>query len=148
MSLQSYIVITEFYKRATGPYPVCVNGGATLTCVVQFVFDDGMAVTLDAVWTRDGFIIDSSTPRHDLIKNSMIPPRVVGVLVKDIEEYNDGTVYTCTVDHAPDYFNSSYHLFVSGMDVFTIFNNMFCTYIGLHTKTSFWFVISNIYLRQ
>jgi len=108
-----------------------VNGGATLTCIVQFVFDDGMAVTLDAVWKRNGFIIDSLTPHHELIKNSMIPPRIVGVLVKDFEEYDDGTEYTCTVNYAPDYFNSSHYLFVSGMDVCTICDNIlshiFCT---------------------
>ena len=105
-----------FHQQATAPYDICVNGGASLKCIVEFEFYDRMVVTLDAVWKRNGYIVDSLTPRHDLIRNSMVPPRVIGVLIKDIKEYDDGVEYTCTVNHAPDYFNSTVILKVLGMD--------------------------------
>ena len=92
-----------------------------MKCVVQFLFDDGKAATLDAVWERDGQIINGSTPRHVLVRDSMIPARVIGVLVKDIKIEDDGTEYTCTVNHAPDDFNSTVILNVFGKDTCTVF---------------------------
>ncbi|XP_065894540.1 uncharacterized protein [Dysidea avara] len=96
-----------FKLPVTAPDYVCVNRGVLLKCVVQFLFDDGKAATLDAVWERDGDVVNGSTPRHELIRDSMVPPRVIGVLVKDIKEDDDGAEYTCTVSHAPDDFNST-----------------------------------------
>jgi len=104
----------EFFRTATAPKYVCENRAATLDCIVQFVFDDKMVVTLDVVWKRNGNLINDSTPRHVLIRNSMVPPRVVGVLVKEINLDDRRARYTCTVNHPPHYFYSVVTLNVLG----------------------------------
>jgi len=73
-----------FKLPVTAPDYICVNRGVLLKCVVQFLFDDGKAATLNAVWERDGHVINGSTPCHNLVRDSMIPPRIIGVLVKDV----------------------------------------------------------------
>jgi len=120
------------------PDYVCVNKGVLLKCVVQFLFDDGKAATIDAVWERNGDVINASTPRHDLIHDSMVPARVIGVLVKDIKEEDDGTEYTCTVNDAPDDFNSTVVLNVFGMNEFCVK----CLYLLASCKSEY----SAIYL--
>ena len=105
---------SEFFRNATAPKYACENGAATLDCIVQFVFDDEMRVTLNAVWERNGNLINDSTPRHVLIRNSMVPPRVIGVIVKEINSDDQGARYTCTVNHPPHYFYSNVTLNVLG----------------------------------
>ena len=109
-----FILFVEFELRATGPPYVCVGKNAYLKCVVSFIFDDNTSAVIDALWNRNGMIIDATTPHHFLMHSSTKPSRIVGVVVKDVKLYDNKAIYTCTARSAPDNFISSTVLNVHG----------------------------------
>ena len=86
---------------------MCENKSFFLQCIVGFLFDDGQFAVVDAVWKRDGEIIDDTTPGIILIRNFMSPPKVVGVKIK---HFNGPHKYTCTVNSATQYVDSSVYV--------------------------------------
>ena len=101
------LFITDFEEKAFAPHHTCVGNDVHLRCIVAFYFDDGESVVLNSRWKRNGYIVDGSTPRHELIRNNFSPPRVVGIIVKDVTLNDNRAIYTCSVDRAPNDFNSS-----------------------------------------
>jgi len=101
------LLTTDFEKSAFGPLYTCENSDVHLQCVVAFYFDDHISAVLNAEWKRNGYVVDDLSPRHQLIRNNFSPPKVVGIIVKDVTINDDKAVYTCSVDHAPINFNSN-----------------------------------------
>ena len=84
-------------------------------CTVEvFITTIGYAIT-GAVWSRNGSIITDSTPRHTLIRTQHgLQPVVTGLMVDDTTLDDNGTVYSCIADGAPDNFTTNVTLNVVG----------------------------------
>ena len=106
--------IGRFIQEATGPSIVCVGSSVIFNCTVQVVVA-GANVIIDAQWRRDGVIITDSTPGHTVIRTQPgTSPVVTAVMVDNTTLRDNGIVYTCTTDGAPDNFTSNVILNVTG----------------------------------
>ena len=101
---------------AIGSSSVCVRSSQTFNCTVEVYINSGIGfIIVDTVWTRDGVIITDSSPRHTLLRTQYGQRQVVtGLMVNDTTLDDDGAVYSCTIDGAPDDFISNVTLNVVG----------------------------------
>ena len=109
------LFLGRFIQEATGPSIVCEGSSVTFNCTVEIVIDNIVSVLVNAQWRRDGVVITNSTPGHTLIRTQPRgTPLVTGVMVDNTTLDDNGIVYTCTVDGAPDNFTSNVTLNVTG----------------------------------
>ena len=93
---------------------MCVGSSVIFNCTVQVVIS-GFNIIVSAEWRRDGVVITNSTPGHTLIRTQPgLTPIVTAVMVDTITLNDNGVVYTCTLDGAPDNFTSNVILNVTG----------------------------------
>ena len=94
---------------------MCVGSSQTFNCTVE-VFINGIGFAIaSSVWTRDGVVITESTPRYTLLRTQHgLGPVVTGLMVDNTTLDDNGAVYTCTSDGAPDDFTSNVTLNVVG----------------------------------
>ena len=110
------LFLGRFIEEATGPSSVCVGSSVIFNCTVEVVII-GINIIVSAVWRRDGVVITNMTPHHTLIRTqptSRGAPIVTGVMIDNTSLDDNGIVYTCTVDGAPDNFISNVTLNVAG----------------------------------
>ena len=114
--MYSYVQYTfsGFEKPATGPGHVCAYTSVQLHCTVTFTLDGGTVLVRDAAWKVNGTIITHSSPNYVLLKNSNRPSQIVGLQINHAHPQDNGTVYTCTDDLAPDNFTSFAILNITG----------------------------------
>ena len=109
------LLLGRFIQEATGPSSVCVGNSVIFNCTVEFVVSE-TNITVHAQWRRDGVVITDSTPGHTLIRTQPgFSPVVTGVMVDNTTLSDNGIIYTCTADDAPDNFTSNVTLNVTGM---------------------------------
>ena len=106
------LFLGTFIQPATtvGSPSVCVGSSQTFNCTIEVFISRVGFITTSAVWRRDGMNITDSTPRHPLLRtqhgngNGAI---VTGLMVDNTIMDDNGVVYTCTGDGAPDNFTSN-----------------------------------------
>ena len=93
-----------------------MGSNQTFSCTVEVYINSGIgSIIVDATWRRNGDIINDSTPRHTLLRIQYgLRPVVTGLMVNDTTLDDNGTVYSCTTDGAPDDFISNVTLNVVG----------------------------------
>ena len=110
----SYLLLGRFIQRAIGPSSVCVGSSVIFNCTIEIVVS-GINVFIDAQWRRDGVVITNMTPHHTLLQTQPRgTPIVTGVMVDSTTLDDNGIVYTCTAEGAPDDFTSNVTLNVTG----------------------------------
>ena len=110
----SYLLLGRFIQSATGPSSVCVGSSVIFNCTIEIVVA-GSNIFIDAQWRRDGVVITNMTPCHTLLQTQPRGTlRVTGVMVDSTTLDDNGTVYTCTAEDAPDNFTSNVTLNVTG----------------------------------
>ena len=96
---------------------MCVGSSVIFNCTVEVIVA-GTNIIISAQWRRNGdMIITDSTPDHTLIRTQPTGapgPVVTGVMVDATTLDDNGIVYTCTADGAPDNFTSNVTLNVTG----------------------------------
>ena len=112
------ILIGTFIKPATtvGPSTVCVGSSVTFNCTIRTFLSDGLNINMytpNAVWKRNGVMVDTSTLDHTLLPTER-GSRITGLMVTNTTLDDNGTVYTCTATGAPDNFTSSVVLNIAG----------------------------------
>ena len=108
------MLLGRFIQEATGPSIVCVGSSIIFNCTVEIVVG-GANVIVNAQWRRDGVVITDSTPGHTLIRTQPgIISIVTAVMVDNTTLDDNGIVYTCSADGAPDNFTSNVTLNVTG----------------------------------
>ena len=125
------MILGTFIRPATavGSSSVCVGSSVTFNCTAEAFISSGVGfVIASAVWVRDGVIITDSTPRHTLLRTQHgYRPVVTGLTVDNTTLNDNGAVYTCTSDSAPDDFTSNVTLnVVGGMCTSNVC--VYCTY--------------------
>ena len=94
---------------------MCVGSSVTFNCTIQAYIDGVGYIIPNAEWRRDGVYITDSTPRHTLLRTQHERGQVVtGVMVDNATLDDNGIVYTCTANGAPDDFTSNVTLSVVG----------------------------------
>ena len=115
--LFSYLFLGTFIRNATTveSSSVCVGSSQTFNCTIEaFITTIGYAIA-GAVWSRNGSIITDDTPHHTLLRTEHgLQPVVTGLTVDNTTLADNGTVYSCTADDAPDNFTSNVTLNVVG----------------------------------
>ena len=98
-----------------GSSSVCLGSSQIFNCTIEvFLTTVGYAIS-GAVWSRNGSVITDSTPRHTLLRTQHgLHPVVTGLLVDNTILDDDGAMYSCTADGAPDNFISNVTLNVVG----------------------------------
>ena len=112
-----FIITGTFIQPATvlGPSSVCVGSSVIFSCTIQAYIDGFGFIIPNAVWIRDRVEITDSTPRHTLLRTQHEGRQsVTGVMVDSTTLDDNGIVYTCTTDGAPDNFTSNVTLSVVG----------------------------------
>ena len=115
----SYIIyFADFVQPAKLIDPignVCVGTSTKLNCTVQII-PGGVPITVDAEWRRNNVVINNNTPRHTLLETTSEGGTLIttGLRVDDTKLNDNGAVYTCTTNGAPDNFNTSVILNVTG----------------------------------
>ena len=114
-----------FHMRTTGifsqpialPSRLCAGDSAIFNCTVA-VFNPHVGyVVVDSLWRRNGVIITDTTPGHTLLHTGE-PSQITGLMVDNTTLDDDGTVYTCTSEGAPNDFVSTAILNVTeGIDI-------------------------------
>ena len=121
----TYLFLGRFIQEATGPSIVCVGSSVIFNCTVEVVVN-GVNILINAQWRRDGVVITDSTPVHTLIRTQPgTSPIVTAVMVDNTTLSDNGIVYTCTADNAPDNFTSNVILNVTG-GTYVIAIAMYC----------------------
>ena len=112
------LIYRNIFQPATaaGSSSVCVGSSQTFNCTVEVYINSGIgSIIVDAIWSRNGNVITDSTPRHTLIRTQHERgSAVTGLMVDDITLDDDGAVYSCTGDNAPDDFTTNVTLNVVG----------------------------------
>ena len=111
------LFLGTFIQPATtvGSPSVCVGSSQTFNCTVEVSISGIGFITISAVWRRDGVNITDSTPRHTLLRTQHGNGAIVtGLMVDNTMMGDNGVVYTCTADGAPDDFTSNVTLNVVG----------------------------------
>ena len=104
-------IFTAYQRPFVGmPSEACVGDNVTFTCEVLFA-NGGSPVLTTAVIARDGAVIRDNTPNHTLLVSG---PNTVGVIVSNVTLDDNDIVYTCDANTAPDDFESSLILNVTG----------------------------------
>ena len=95
---------------------MCVGSSQTFNCIVKVFISGGIGFAISGtIWSRDGDIVNDSTPHHALLRTHNGYGLVVtGLLVDNTTLDDDGTVYSCTTYGAPDDFISNVTLNVVG----------------------------------
>ena len=116
---------------------------AIFNCTVQII-SGGVPITVNAEWRRNNTVINSSTPRHTLLKTTSESRTLIttGLRVDNTTLNDNDAVYTCTTNGAPGNFNTSVILSVTGGKYvrvctyvfYVVFIDLFCTcsYICMH----------------
>ena len=87
----------------------------TFNCTVEAFIEGVGFVISSTIWSRNGSIITDSTPHHTLLQTQHgLQPIVTGLMVDNTILDDDGTVYSCTVNGAPDDFTTNVTLNVVG----------------------------------
>ena len=81
-----------------------MGSSQTFNCTIEVYITGGIGYAIsDAVWRRNGVVITDSTPRHTLLRTRHgLSPVVAGLMVDNTMMDDNGAVYTCTADAAPD----------------------------------------------
>ena len=85
---------------------ICVGNNIIFNCTINaFVIVGLKSVIIDVLWRRDSVVINDGNPRHNLLQTC----HELKLVVIDLEVHNimmddDGVVYPCTADGAPDDF--------------------------------------------
>ena len=132
------LFLGTFIQPATtvGSSSVCVGSSQTFNCTLE-AFVEGIGfVIFSAIWSRNGSIITDSTPRHTLLRTQHgLQPVVTGLMIDNTTLDDDGAVYYCTADGAPDDFTSNVTLNVAGI---YMLHNYLCTYVATY-MLSLWY---------
>jgi len=121
-----WLHFSGFEKPATGPGHVCSYTTVQLHCTVTFILDGGAVIVRDATWKINGTTINQSIPNYVMLKNSNRPSQIVGLQINHALPHDNGTVYTCTDNLAPDNFTSFAILNITGKEIDAL--NM-CAYV-------------------
>ena len=104
----NYLCLGTFIQQATGPPIVCIQNSVIFNCTAEAFITGIGFIVISAIWSRDGVVITDSTPRHTLLRTQHgFGPVVTGVMVDNTTLDDNGIVYTCTSDGAPDDFTTN-----------------------------------------
>ena len=113
-----------FIQLATGPSILCAGNIAIFNCTIAVVNTN---VIVDSLWRRNGAIITDTTPGYTLLHTGE-PSQITGLMVDNTTLDDDGTVYTCTSEGAPNDFISTAILNVTGgIYLYVIYKCVWCT---------------------
>ena len=105
-----------------------MGSSQTFNCTVEAFIEGVGFIIISAVWSRNGSIITDSTPHHTLLRTQHgLQPVVTGLMVDDTTLGDNGAVYSCTTNGAPDNFTSNVTLIVEGG--MYILHSYLCTYV-------------------
>ena len=105
-----YLFLGTYIQSATtvGSSSVCEGGSQTFNCTIESFIETFGYTIPDAIWSRNGSVIDDSTLHHTLLRTNIRGrPTVTGLMVDSTTLDDNGAVYTCTSNGAPADFASN-----------------------------------------
>ena len=91
---------------AVGVSMKCIDNNIAFNCAINVFIIIGLkSVIIDALWRRNhSIVLNDSNPYHNLLQTCYeLKLEVIDLEVHNITMDDDGVVYACNVDGAPDF---------------------------------------------